>query len=75
MEHVKLYFAANDIKERQVPIFLSVIGTKIYSLLQDLLVLMNLKEKFFNELAKVLKKQFEPKPLVIVEQFTFHHRN
>ena len=75
MKHVKLYFAANDITERQVLIFLSVIGAKTYSLLGDLLALTNPKEKSFNELAKVLKKQFEPKPLVIAERFTFHRRN
>ena len=33
LEHVELYFAANEIRERQVPIFLSVIGAKAYSLL------------------------------------------
>ena len=72
---VELYFAVNDIKERQLPIFLSVIGTKIYSLLRDLLVLTNPKKKSFNELAEVLKNQFEPKPLAIAERFTFHHGN
>ena len=75
LERVELYFAANDIKERQVAIFLSVIDAKTYSLLRDLLAPENPKDKSFNQLAEVLKKQFEPKPLVIAERFTFHHRN
>ena len=36
---------------------------------------MNPKKKSFEELAKVLKKHFEPKPLVIAKRFTFHRRN
>ena len=75
MECVELYFAPNNVTERRVPIFLSVIGAKTYSLLWDLLALTNPKEKSFDELAAVLKKHFEPKPLVIAEKFTFHRRN
>ena len=75
LEHIELYFAANDITERRIPIFLSVIGAKTYSLLRDLLAPMNPKEKSFEELAKVLKKHFEPKLLVIAKRFTFHRRN
>lgn len=37
-ERVELYFIANDIpEEKQVPVFLSVIGGKVYALLRDLL--------------------------------------
>ena len=61
LEHVELYFAANNITGRRVPIFLSVIGAKTYSLLQDLLAPTNPKEKSFDELAAVLKKRFEPR--------------
>ena len=75
MECVELYFAPYNVTERWVPIFLSVIGAKTYSLLWDLLALTNPKEKFFDELAAVLKKHFEPKLLVIAKRFTFHHRN
>ena len=75
LERVELYFAANDITERRVPVFLSVIGAKTYSLLRDLLALTNPKEKSFNELVKVFKKDFEPKLLVIAQRFTFYCRN
>ena len=74
LECVELYFAANNVTERRVPIFLSVIGAKTYSLLWDLLALTNPK-KSFDELAAVLKKHFEPKLLVTAERFTFHRRN
>ena len=55
LELAEPYFAANDITERQVQIFISVIGAKTYSLLWDLLAPTNPKEKSFDELAKVLK--------------------
>ena len=56
-------------------ILLNVIGAKTYSLLHDLLAPTNLKEKSFDALVDVLKKHFEPKPLIIAERFTFHRRN
>ena len=76
LERVELYFTANEIAERRrVAVFLSVIGAKTYSLLRDLVSLASPKDKAFDELADVLKKHFEPKPLVIAERFTFHRRN
>ena len=32
------------------------------------------KEKSYNDLVAVLKKHFEPKPIVIAERFHFHRR-
>ena len=76
LERVELYFAANEIaNEKKVAILLSVIGAKTYGLIRDLLAPTNPKEKSFDQLAEVLKKHFEPKPLVIAERFTFHRRN
>ena len=38
LERVELYFVANGVKaDKQVAVFLSVVGGKIYSLLRDLL--------------------------------------
>ena len=38
-ERIRLFFEANDIaEEKKVPIFLSIIGTRSYSLLRDLLL-------------------------------------
>ena len=76
LERVELYFTANDIAEgRRVTVFLSVIGAKTYSLLCDLVSPASPKDKSLEQLADVLKKHFEPKPLIIAERFTFHRRN
>ena len=76
MERVELYFTVNDIAaEKKVVNLLSVISAKTYSLLRDLLAPTNPKEKSFDALVEVIKRHFEPKPLVIAERFTFHRRN
>ena len=76
LEHLKLYFTANDIAEgRRVAVFLSVIGAKTYSLLRDLVSPTSPKDMSLEHLAEVLEKHFEPKPLIIAERFTFHCRN
>ena len=75
LERAEIYFKANDIAEsKQVHIFLSVLGGRIYSLLRDLLAPAKPDEKTFQELAEVLKNHFEPKPLVIAERYYFHTR-
>lgn len=59
LEHVEIYFKANDIAEsKKVPVFLSILGDKIYFLLRDLLVPAKPDEKTFQELADVLKNHF-----------------
>ena len=76
LETVDIYFKANEISdEKKVSIFLSVVGGKIYSLLRDLLAPIKPKEKSFDELVSELKKHFQPKKIVIAEQFHFHRRN
>ena len=75
LERAEVYFTANDIAEsKQVPVFLSVLGGRIYSLLRDLLAPARPDEKTFPELAEVLKNHFQPKPLVIAERYYFHTR-
>jgi len=76
LERVELYFKANDIAERkQVPVFLTVVGGKVYALLRDLLAPEKPDTKSFQELAQTLKPHYEPKPLVIAERFYFHSCN
>ena len=58
-----------------VPVFLSVIGGKIYSLLCKLLSPALPKYKNFAALTTELKNHFEPKKAVIVERFNFYRRN
>ena len=76
LERVELYFEANGIKEdKQVPVFLSLLGAKTYSLLRTLVAPESPRSKSFKTLADLLKDHYEPKPLVIAERFTFHRRN
>ena len=71
-----MFFVANSIEEdKQVPVFLSVLGGKVYALLRDLLAPAKLSAKSFGDLSDVITKHFEPKPVVIAERFHFHRRN
>ena len=54
--------------------FLSTIGGKTYELLQNLLSPTPLETLKLSELTDVLKRHYEPKPLVIAERFHFHRR-
>ena len=70
-----MFFAANGIvDDKKVPVFLSVLGGKIYALLRSLVSPSLPKEKTFVDLSEVLKKHFEPK-VIIVERLKFHHRD
>ena len=76
VERVELYFEANKIEEeRKVPVFLSVLGSKTYSVLRDLLAPSKPKVKKFSELVAALTRHFEPRPIVIAERFRFHKRD
>ena len=73
MEQLNLYFAANDIADRKrVPVLLSVIGAKIYTLLRNLLAPTLPQDVTFDDLIKILKSHFEPQPVIIA--IHFHRR-
>ncbi len=75
LERIELYFTANNIvAERQVAVFLSVIGGKNYTLLRNLLSPAKPSGKTLAELTAALKKHFAPKRLVIAERFRFYRR-
>ena len=59
----------------KVPVLLSAVGGTTYGLLRNLLAPTSPKDKSFNEIVKVLKAHFEPKPVVIAERFHFHRRD
>ena len=76
LERFNLFIQANGVaKEKKVPVFLSVIGGKTYSLLRNLLSPALLKEKDFTALATELKNHFKSKKAVTVERFNFYWRN
>ena len=76
VERANLFFQVNDIAEaKQVAVFLSAIGPKMYALLRSLLTPAVPKDKTLAQLVEVLKKHYKPKPLVIAERFNFHRRS
>ena len=68
LERVEMFFAANGIADdKKVPVFLSLLGGKIYALLRSLVSPSLPKEKTFVDLSEVLKKHFEPKKVIIAK--------
>ena len=76
LERAIVFFEANRIAAgKRVPVLLSAIGPKIYSLLQSLTSPALPHEKSFDELATILQSHFQPKPLLIAERLHFHCRD
>ena len=72
MERIQLFYRVNDIKAaRQVPFLLSLIDSKNYSFLRDMMSPTLPQEAIFEDLVKVLEEHFQPQPLVIAETFKF----
>ena len=62
-------------KSRKVAVFLSVVGSKTYTILRSLVAPAKPSEKGFDALSAELKKHFEPSKIVIAERFHFHRRS
>ncbi len=76
LERVELFFVANDVAEgKKVAVFLSVIGSRTYSLLRNLLVPELPQSQTYAAIVTALRTHFEPKPVVIAERFHFHRRD
>ena len=54
---------------------LTVIGSKVYGLLRNLLAPAKPADKDFAEIVQVMQEHLSPKPLTIAERFKFHRRN
>lgn len=75
-ERFGYFVEANEIaEEKVVPTFLSVIGSKTFNLLRNLLQPDKPGSKTYREIVETLNGHFSPKPLVIAERFRFHRRN
>ena len=73
LQRVELFFIANEIApDKWVPVFLTLIGGKVYSLLADLLAPQAPCTKSFAQLSQVLKDHYEPKKVIVVNCFYFH---
>ena len=76
MERVEQFFLASKIdEERQVPNLLSLIGSKMCTLLRDLLSPEKPATKSFQEIVTTLQQHLSRKPLEIAERFRFYKRN
>ena len=72
LERVQLFFIANGVEDdKKVPVFLSVVGSKTYSVLRNLVAPTLPQEKTLAQLVVILKSHFEPKPVIIAERFHF----
>ncbi|PFX20902.1 Retrovirus-related Pol polyprotein from transposon 17.6 [Stylophora pistillata] len=75
VERMEQFFSANNIDEdHQVPTLLSLIGSKTYTLLRDLLTPDKPATKSFREIVTTLRQHLSPKPLEIVERLRFYKR-
>ena len=70
------FFTANDIgPDKQVSIYLTVVGSRKYALIKSLTAPTLPQEKSYEDLKAVLLAHFRPKPLLIAERFRFYQRN
>ena len=75
-ERLEQYFLVNGIAgERQVPAFLSVVGSKRYGLLRNLTAPDEPCTKPYGELVKILQNHLCPKPSIFTSQFQSHKRD
>ncbi|XP_060071980.1 uncharacterized protein K02A2.6-like [Ylistrum balloti] len=75
-ERMEQYFAASKVGDnKKVPVLLSIIGGKCYTILRDLAAPNVPGTKTYKELVDILKAHYDPKPLQIAERFRFHKRD
>ena len=76
LERFELYCKANSVPDsKKVPLFLTVIGAQVYTLLFDLFAPDSPATKDYAAIVEKLKSHFEPKPTnVLAHRYTFHQR-
>jgi len=77
MERFDMFILANGITDddKRKAIFLSIIGSKTYSLLRSLTAPDKPKDKDLDTLTELLKNHLSPAPLEIAETYRFHQRS
>ena len=64
-----IYFEANEVPtNKKVPVFLSAVDGKTYTLLRSLLSLTLPQDRSYDDIVNTLKRHYEPKPLVTVDR-------
>ena len=75
-ERLEQFFVANDIaNEKKVAVLLTVIGTKAYTLLRNIVAPDKPAAKEYDQLVEAFRAHLDPKPIIIAERFKFHRRN
>ena len=71
LERFQLFISANSIEDdKVVATLLTVVGSKNYSLIRGLVLSPALpKDKMYAELVELLKRHYDPEPIVIAERF------
>ena len=73
---VELFFIANSIpNEKKVATFLTLLGSKIFHLVQNLVSHKNPADCKYDDLVKAIKTHFKPKVIIIYERYKFHTRS
>ena len=76
LERLQLFVSANSSEDdKLVPTLLTVVGSEHYSLLRGLVSPQLPKDKTFDELVALLKKHYDPEPIIIAERCHFYRRN
>ncbi len=76
VERLEQYFEVNSIDDtKKVPALISLIGSKTYGLLKNLITPAKPPSKTYDELVNILTSHLSPKPLVIAERFRFQKRD
>ena len=76
IERVDQYFFTNDINDakKKTAIFLTAIGSDIYSLLRNLLAPASQSIKTVDELSEILKVHLKPQLIVIEKRYKIYCR-
>ena len=76
VKRLESFFLANEIKDdKKATVLVTVLGTKAYSLLQNIIAPAKPASKSYEQLVEAMKSHLDPKLTVIVECFRFHHLN
>ena len=75
-ERLEQFFVTNDIADgKKRAVLLTVIGTKAYTLLRNILAPEKPATRDYSQLVEALQSHLDPKPIVMAEHFKSHHRN
>ena len=69
LERFQMFVSANTIEaDKVVPTLLTVIGSTHYTLIRGLVSPDLPKDKGYDELVELLKKHYDPEPIIIAER-------